>query len=96
MRAIKEVHQPTHFIIVYTVPDGYHSRTGNSNRVSFVISEYEVCKRVIQNKMQPSEWNYNETNLLIAWLSLVIYNAIIQSCTKLNIKGSWVVGRVGV
>lgn len=46
--------------------------------------------------MQPSEWNYNETEghfmaLLIARLSLVIYNAIMQSCTKSEIKdvGLW-------
>ncbi len=36
----------------------------------------------MKNKMQLSEWNYNETEgrfmvPLIAWLSLVIYNAII-------------------
>lgn len=51
----------------------------------------------MKNSMQPSEWNYNETEghfmvLLIAQLSLVIYNAIMQSYTKSEIKdvGLWV------
>ncbi len=34
--------------------------------------------------------------LLIAWLSLVIYSAIIQTRTELEIKGGRVVGRLGV
>lgn len=95
----KEAHQPTLlFILVCSRPV---LRWDRDLKVGFVISEHAACKRLMENKTWLSDWNYNKTEgrfmvLLIAWLSLVIYSAIIQSCTELEIKGGWVVGRVGV
>lgn len=55
----------------------------------------------MKNKLQPSEWNYNETEArfmvpLIAWLSLVMYNAITYLLLVRSEDGFWLGGYLNI